>query len=91
MSRPIFSRQASVEVGVLRLLPRARRRGPRRPKPSRRIIERRVFYAAAWLDQVGLWLVVGRPGRALDAIGEPSQSRAAVAGPAARSWLVRVV
>jgi len=52
MSRPIFSRAAPVEIGVSPVpLARAQHPGPRELRPGQRLIDGRVFYSAAWLDQ----------------------------------------
>jgi len=52
MSRPIFSRRAPVEVGGSPVPPaRAQHPGPRDLMPGQRLINGRVFYSAAWLDQ----------------------------------------
>ena len=52
MSRPIFSPVAAPELGVSSLpAPQAERLGHRTFTPGQRIIDGRVFYSAAWLDQ----------------------------------------
>ena len=52
MSRPIFSRGAPVEIGVSPVPPpRAQHPGPHELTPGQRLIDGRVFYSAAWLDQ----------------------------------------
>jgi hypothetical protein len=52
MSRPIFSCAAPVEVSVSSAPPpRAQHRGRHKLKPGQRLIDGRLFYSAAWLDQ----------------------------------------
>ena len=52
MSRSIFSPVAAVDVDVsVDAPPAARHAGRRTLTPGQRIIDGRVFYSAAWLDQ----------------------------------------
>ena len=52
MSRPIFPPVAAAEAGVCRdAPPTAQHAGYRRLTPGQRLIDGRVFYSAAWLDQ----------------------------------------
>jgi len=84
MSRPIFSPAAPVEVGVSSAPPpRAQHPGRHNLKPGQRLIDGRVFYSAAWLDQVaGALSEPPAPkrrreaGRERDAGDDPSQRRA---------------
>jgi hypothetical protein len=74
MSRPIFSAAAAVTVDVLIAPPRqAQHPRPCELEPGLRIIEGRVYYSAAWLDQATRTL------RASDAAARsarrPSESR----------------
>ena len=51
MSRPIFSPVAAVEAGgSLEPPPTVQHAGHRTLAPGQRIIDRRLFYSAAWLD-----------------------------------------
>ena len=52
MSRPMFSPAAAVAVDVVIVPPRqTRQRGRWQREPGLRIIEGRVLYSAAWLDE----------------------------------------
>ena len=84
MSRPIFSRAAPVEIGVSPVPPaRAQHPGPHDLTPGQRLIDGRVFYSAAWLDQATSALSEppvlkrrGNAGQERDAADDPSQCRA---------------
>ena len=52
MSRPIFSPAAELERGISAVpLPRVQHRGHRTLTAGQRLIDGRIFYSAAWLDQ----------------------------------------